>query len=210
MPAQPTTASQPREMLVMPHTLATQRMVLRILEALISTPQTTLQVVQAAGYRKVNPSQKSWIRQLARSGFVSVLSADRYVLTLEGEAFRERYRVEVARNTARASATERQVEVTIQEYYEWGGWVVTKVDAGQVVRGRAYGTIPIGEPDLIVEKGVHAFRVETKTESGQLSPQQQLRHAYLRAAGIPVYVVRNIEDAKASLEDFKRRIKQRS
>lgn len=67
------------------------------------------------------------------------------------------------------------------------GWFVEKV----MKTGRN------GFPDRFYAKGGRVVLMEWKRPGGVLSPQQELRIAELRAAGVEVYVVDNLEDAAA-------------
>lgn len=78
-----------------------------------------------------------------------------------------------------------------------GGWR-TRAEAGIF---RAMGQ-RAGMPDLMLLCAGRAFGLELKTAKGTLSPAQQDMHARLTELGIPVAVVRTLDEALFVLEGW--------
>ena len=96
---------------------------------------------------------------------------------------------------ARHKLTEAQIEAQIIQTLSLLGWICDKTDSGQAARYGGRGRLVVGCPDLICSKNGRAIHLEVKTPEGKLIPQQILEHERRRAAGVPVYVVRSVEDA---------------
>ncbi len=65
---------------------------------------------------------------------------------------------------------------------------------------KATGLTP-GIPDMILMHPV-AMGIEFKTETGVISPAQSKIHAAWRVAGIPVHVIRTLEDFQHLITDL--------
>lgn len=56
-----------------------------------------------------------------------------------------------------------------------------------------------GVPDFLVIIQGRTFFVEFKTATGKVSRLQRHEHGKIRGAGVPVYVVRSVEELEATL-----------
>lgn len=83
-------------------------------------------------------------------------------------------------------ASESAIEQKDRDAARKAGWVVVKVMRAS----------PNGFPDRFYAKGGRVILVEWKKPGGVLSEQQKHRHTELRAAGVEVHVVDNLDDAR--------------
>lgn len=106
---------------------------------------------------------------------------------------RAAYRV----RNGRAVQYEWAVQAQIVAALRVKGWTVWELFKGTARGGQAWCTK--GLPDLYVFRPGFACWLEVKDDLGSLAPAQRDRHAELNAAGLPVYVVRSIDEAFAAL-----------
>lgn len=91
------------------------------------------------------------------------------------------------------SKPETTLQASIVEALQRAGRIVIRVQSGQVkVRGGWMHLAPKGTPDLYV---VGWGWIETKTEDGKLSPEQERMHALIGGAGELITVVRSVAEA---------------
>ncbi len=92
-----------------------------------------------------------------------------------------------------SSKPETTLQASIVEALQRAGRIVIRVQSGQVkVRGGWMHLAPKGTPDLYV---VGWGWIETKTEDGKLSPEQERMHALIGGAGELITVVRSVAEA---------------
>lgn len=92
-----------------------------------------------------------------------------------------------------SSKPETTLQAAIVEALQRAGRIVIRVQSGQVrVRGGWMHLAPKGTPDLYV---VGWGWLETKTEDGKLSPEQERMHALIGGAGELITVVRSVAEA---------------
>jgi hypothetical protein len=113
-------------------------------------------------------------------------------------------------NLPRNSASEEQLHLAVAEYLGWcllppalfstfpaGYGKLGKATAGRL---RAAGLAP-GMPDLMVFHRGCAIGIELKAPGGgHLTAVQRTMHERLRAAGVPVYTCRSLDEVIAALE----------
>lgn len=91
------------------------------------------------------------------------------------------------------SKPETTLQASIVEALQRAGRIVIRVQSGQVkVRGGWMHLAPKGTPDLYV---IGWGWLETKTEDGKLSPEQERMHALIGGAGELITVVRSVAEA---------------
>lgn len=91
------------------------------------------------------------------------------------------------------SKPETTLQAEIVEALQRAGRIVIRVQSGQVkVRGGWMHLAPKGTPDLYV---VGWGWIETKTDDGKLSPEQERMHALIGGAGELITVVRSVAEA---------------
>lgn len=78
------------------------------------------------------------------------------------------------------------VQSKVKAYFESEGWLVVKIIQCTLN----------GWPDLQLHKAGKTFFIETKTESGKVTPLQEYRHEQLRKQGFEVYVIYNLNEIK--------------
>lgn len=84
-------------------------------------------------------------------------------------------------------ALEKDIERRDRDAAKADGWLVYKVQAVGVR----------GFPDRFYAKDGRIILMEWKRPGGTVDPNQVLRHAELRAAGVEVHVVDSLEQARA-------------
>lgn len=87
--------------------------------------------------------------------------------------------------------SESDIEQKHRRDAEANGWFVEKI----------MRTSRNGFPDRFYAKNGRVVLIEWKKPGGRLSKQQELRHAELRAAGVEVYTVDNVDEANRRLGD---------
>jgi hypothetical protein len=86
---------------------------------------------------------------------------------------------------------EADLEASDRKAARAAGWLVVKIMRAS----------PNGFPDRFYARGGRIVLIEWKRPGGRLSEQQKHRHAELRAAGVEVYTVDNLEDARVARGD---------
>lgn len=84
---------------------------------------------------------------------------------------------------------ERDIERPACQYAKVRGWFVTKI----------MRAAPNGFPDRFFARNGEVLLIEFKRPGGQPTEQQLLRHSELRAAGVRVEVIDDLDDAKRIL-----------
>lgn len=106
--------------------------------------------------------------------------------------------------------SEEQLHRMVVEYLNWmlkepacfstfpsGGYLLGKAAAGRL---KARG-LKAGMPDILVFFGGRAIGIELKSFKGRVSTSQKEMIPKLKAAGVPVYICRNIEGVIFSLRN---------
>jgi len=105
-------------------------------------------------------------------------------------------------------ATEAQLQQAIVNYLWACDWYVIVTDAGEAARASRQrhrrGKVRPGVPDITALKGGRGMLLEVKLPGRDLTPRQELEHRYIAQFGVPVYVVRSIEDVQRAIEEVER------
>lgn len=105
-------------------------------------------------------------------------------------------------------ATEAQLQQAIVTYLSACDWYVVVTDAGEAARAARQrhrrGRMRPGTPDLVALKNGRGMLLEVKLPGRALSRRQELEHQYISQFGVPVYVVRSIEDVQRAIEEVER------
>lgn len=105
---------------------------------------------------------------------------------------------------------ESDVQRACIELLRYHGWIVRPAPRDGRKASRGAWSIPKGEPDLICVKrsplGWHVLLIECKSPKGKLSDDQV---AWIRDTGLPVHVVRSVDDVRELVDGFASAGKQR-
>jgi len=101
---------------------------------------------------------------------------------------------------------EAYTERLLRDWLELNGWICLKTDAGEMCRAtgqsRRRGHIPPGTPDLIALKAGQGIAIECKAVGKYATGKQRMEHARYNMAGVPVRVIRNLDDLKKWLVEL--------
>lgn len=111
-------------------------------------------------------------------------------------------------NAASMFASEAELQNAIVNYLWACDWYVIVTDAGEAARASRQrhrrGKMRPGVPDITALKNGRGMLLEVKLPGRNLTRRQELEHRYIAEFGVPVYVVRSIEDVQRAIEEVER------